>query len=236
MQRGKQLLGKRLLLVTAHPDDESYLAAGLLWQNVVAGGTNMLVCATLGEKGKYHLAKLPSERKLKSMRKAECMSACRYLRVVKVTLLDLPDGSVSKHKKKIVSSVKKAAVKFKPDFIISFGSDGLTGHRDHIAVGVSALRAAYALHIPLLIFTLSARVSRTAKQWMLKRQKNPFHAKEFTHSKPDICVAINPKTKLAALHLYVSQLDNGDPFKHFPKFAKQEFLTKEYFSYVTKKR
>jgi len=54
-------LGKRLLVVTAHPDDESFLASGTMLANANAGGNNFVFCATLGERGKSHLEQAVTE-------------------------------------------------------------------------------------------------------------------------------------------------------------------------------
>jgi len=43
-------LGKTLLFVVAHPDDESFTSAGTMWQNRLAGGKNYIICATYGKK------------------------------------------------------------------------------------------------------------------------------------------------------------------------------------------
>ncbi len=47
----KTFLGKKIFMITAHPEDESYVAAGTLHKNIEAGGGNALVCATPGPSG-----------------------------------------------------------------------------------------------------------------------------------------------------------------------------------------
>jgi len=55
-------LGSKILVFTAHPDDESYLAAGTIYENTRRGGKTFLVCATGGELGSAHLKKPISPR------------------------------------------------------------------------------------------------------------------------------------------------------------------------------
>src|SRR5437773_637708 len=128
-----QLLGKKILIILAHPDDESFLTAGLIFRNWQSGGQTTLICATLGEKGKYHLHRQITATQLKYLRKEELIRVSKFLKVSHLEILTLPDGSVIKHKSKFFASILKIAETNRPDIIVSFGPDGITGHRDHIA-------------------------------------------------------------------------------------------------------
>ena len=142
------LLGKKLLFITAHPDDESYLAAGTIYRNQKAGGQSFLICATLGEKGKAHLKRPLSDSELKKVRRKELQNVVKFLGLKKLVLLGLPDTNVGKHKKTAYRKILSMAKDFQPDFIISFGKDGMSGHLDHIAIGQVAQKTAKTLNVP----------------------------------------------------------------------------------------
>ncbi len=88
------ILGKHILFVTAHPDDESFLAAGLMHANYTAGWKNYLLCATHGEKGRAHLENHVEDDDLKNIRQAELSCASKLLRLQNYELMDLGDGKL----------------------------------------------------------------------------------------------------------------------------------------------
>ena len=92
----KNFLGQKILLLTAHPDDESFAAAGTLFNNYKAGGWNVLICASYGEKGTSHLKKKIPSAKFKLVRKKELLSAARLLHIAPVHFMGVPDGQVKK--------------------------------------------------------------------------------------------------------------------------------------------
>lgn len=232
MQSNDTFFGKKLLLVTAHPDDESFLAAGTIMQNTKAGGTTILVCGTVGEKGKYHLASDVSAQKLKAMRRNELLLVSKYLGVAKLVCPGLRDGGMHRQTGLFAKTVAAAIKKYKPDLIITFGPDGITGHRDHIAAGNVARKAARQFRMPCLVFTLSPKVTRHAQSWMKQRRRNPHYIEEFAHAKPDLKIPIDSKVKLRALSFHKSQLDAKNPFAGYPAYAVKEFLSFEYFAYA----
>ena len=66
----KNFLGKRILVLTAHPDDEGYAMAGSIYKNYALGGSVFLLCATYGEKGMSHLKRPVSTTRF-SLRKKD---------------------------------------------------------------------------------------------------------------------------------------------------------------------
>lgn len=227
----KNFLGKHLLFVTAHPDDESYLAAGTMLKNVQAGGVNLLVCATCGEKGASHLARPVTPAQLKIMRRKELRAVSKFLRVKKLFALNLPDGSVEKHAHALKKTCLRIAKKEKPDYIIGFGKDGISGHKDHIAAGLVARTVSKKLGIPFLRFTVSPRVTHRVHVWLVRRRKTHTHYKNpCEHAKPRIKICITGTQKLKSLRFHVSQLDAGDPFKGLPPSMRRGMLAAEYFA------
>jgi LmbE family N-acetylglucosaminyl deacetylase len=123
-----------ILGVWAHPDDETYLSAGLMAQAVRNGQRVVCVTATKGEGGAQDESRWPSAR-LAEIRAAELMESLRILGVTEHEWLDYPDGGCDQ----VASSEGVARVatildEVKPDTVLTFGPDGQTGHPDHIAV------------------------------------------------------------------------------------------------------
>ncbi len=231
--REPDFLGKKILVITAHPDDESYCAAGTIYKNYEAGGKTFLVCATLGEKGTSHLKKPLPERKVKNLRKIELTRAARFLHISKTFLLDLPDGKVLQKRRKMYLLVKIIAKKIKPDVIISFGKDGISGHLDHISAGMVARKLSQLLGISLYTFGLPPRFLKKAKTWLLARRRAPHYMKghSLKFTRPKIRIKIDSRIKRKSLNFYFSQMDERNPFAGFPDYAVREYLANEYFTY-----
>src|ERR1041384_721777 len=136
------ILGKKILFVTAHPDDESYAAAGTILKNHEAGGTSYIACATFGEKGKSHIKRKATSRQMKLLRKKELLAASKYLKVAALLTPGLPDAGLREKSKQdaFFRKLLPFAEKYRPDYMISFGADGISGHMDHIAAGKVAKR------------------------------------------------------------------------------------------------
>ena len=128
-------LKKSMLGVFAHPDDETFLPGGLFALAHMMGAPTALMCLTRGEKGKGNLTKPMDERELAETRSYELKEAAKILGVSRVFIFDYPDGGLSlvpqdEILEKIVTIIKE----IKPYRILTFGPEGGTGHRDHIAL------------------------------------------------------------------------------------------------------
>jgi len=224
-------LGKRLLFVVAHPDDESFMASGLADRNRRAGGQNCMVCATLGEKGKSHLKQKVTAAQLKEIRRAELMKVAKVMKIDHLDFLRLPDGGLFGREEVLAAKIAKLVSKRCPDFVFSFDRDGVSGHLDHITIGAVTKQIAKKLNIKFVSFCLPpALVRNFEKSMMLNRKHGKYLLKALHHAKPNAIVKINPKVKLAALRCHRSQLDYGDPRRHvwIAKSAGQG-LNYEYF-------
>ncbi len=224
-------LGKRIVVLTAHPDDEG-IAAGTMYENHKTGGKTFLICATYGEKGKSHLARPVSDAALKRIRKAELREAAKVLKVDEVRFLGLPDAGVKERSRELFEKVMRAVTRIKPEYILSFGPDGMSGHLDHIAVGAAARRVARKLRIPLAAFTRAdtGPHSDERRKFFLDRRKFGKYARTMPeYRKGDIKVAIDPAIKRRALRRHVSQFGTGDPFAQLPKKVAAQFMGSEHF-------
>ena len=123
-----------LLLVFAHPDDESFGVGGAAAVYAAAGVPVHLACATKGERGTTDPAL--AGQKLGAIREGELRRACAILGVRDVSFLGYMDGDVDKVAfPEMVESIAAVLRRVKPDAVVTFGPDGVTRHPDHVAVG-----------------------------------------------------------------------------------------------------
>ncbi len=125
-----------LLLVLAHPDDESMGTGGLVLRHTRNGVATHLVCATYGEAG--WSGKPPGAKKedLPEIRAKELEEAAAALALTGVELWDYPDGGVSgSDQQEITQRIWEEISKLRPRVVVGWGPDGGYGHPDHIAMG-----------------------------------------------------------------------------------------------------
>jgi LmbE family N-acetylglucosaminyl deacetylase len=130
-----------VLAIWAHPDDEAYLAAGFLADAVDRGGRVVCAFATRGEAGIAQPSILtpPGAARLRS---AEARAALAVLGVDEVRFLGHADGSCDEvDPAHGARQVQRLIEEVRPDTIVTFGSDGITGHPDHRAVSAWTLQA-----------------------------------------------------------------------------------------------
>jgi LmbE family N-acetylglucosaminyl deacetylase len=117
-----------VLMVWAHPDDETYLAGGLSAALTDAGARVVCVTATRGEAG-------GDTDDLAAIRTAELEAALKLLGVGEHHWLDYPDGGCAAVDARAAAArIRAIADEVGPDTVITFGPDGFTGHPDHQAV------------------------------------------------------------------------------------------------------
>ncbi len=123
-----------ILSVWAHPDDETFAAAGLLATAVQNGQTVVCVTATKGEAGVQDEKKWPA-RQLGDIRAKELAAALKILGIRQHEWLGYRDGACqAAPEQAVVAKIAALLHTHKPDTVITFGPDGLTGHPDHCCV------------------------------------------------------------------------------------------------------
>ena len=151
---------RTLLGVWAHPDDEAYLSAGLMLRVSRQGGRVVCLTATNGERGTDNPGEWPPER-LGPHRIAELTRALQHVNAEPPRLLGLPDGGCHAIEPDgPVAAIGRAIEELRPDLIVTFGPDGMTGHPDHVAVSGWATRAAYERDTPIVYATVTPQFMR----------------------------------------------------------------------------
>lgn len=155
---------RRLMMVHAHPDDESSSTGATLARYVDEGAQVTLVTCTLGEEGEIHvpaLAQLAADQadQLGGWRLAEWERACAELGVTDRRFLGgaghyRDSGMIglesNKHPRAFWQADLEEAARVclevmrevRPQVLVTYDDNGLYGHPDHIQANRVAMRAA----------------------------------------------------------------------------------------------
>jgi len=137
---------ERALVVTAHPDDAEFGAAGTIAKLVRDGCEVTYVIVTNGNKGSGDRTMTPE--RLARIREDEQRNAARTLGVERVEFLGYADGEVD-DTRALRRDVSREIRRFRPDLVIcqspSRSYNLGASHRDHRIVGGVALDCVYPL-------------------------------------------------------------------------------------------
>jgi mycothiol S-conjugate amidase len=146
---------RTLLVVYAHPDDESFGNAGTLARYAAEGVAVHYACATRGECGGAAPELLDGYADIGALRSAELACAARSLGLAAVHFLGYRDsgmagspdnqhpGALAQAAPERVAGQVVALIRaLRPQVVLTFGPYGGYGHPDHIAVHQAA-RAAF---------------------------------------------------------------------------------------------
>ena len=139
----------RILLILAHPDDESFVAAGLARRYVERGAEIGLVTATRGGAGRVGDPPLCDREALPALREAELRRAAEILGISDVHLLDYQDGRLSEAPIDRIRGELVALVRrHRPHLVVTFDLNGMNGHGDHVAISRFTMDAVAAAADP----------------------------------------------------------------------------------------
>jgi LmbE family N-acetylglucosaminyl deacetylase len=123
-----------VLGIWAHPDDETYLNAGIMTTAIANGQRVVCVTATRGEEGSWDEETYPTAT-MGKVRTAELERCMEVLGVTEHHWLDIYDGTCDQvpHEEGVARA--EAFVRdVEPDTVFTFGPEGMTDHADHKAV------------------------------------------------------------------------------------------------------
>jgi LmbE family N-acetylglucosaminyl deacetylase len=124
-----------VLGVWAHPDDEAYLSGALMALASDAGSRVVCVTATCGELGTDEPDRWPPHR-LAPLRERELAASLAALGVSEHRFLGHADGTLANVPPADgISMIGDLLDEIRPDTVVTFGPDGMTGHADHCTVG-----------------------------------------------------------------------------------------------------
>src|SRR5260370_15114047 len=135
-----------LLVVMAHPDDESMGAGGATVRHTRNGIATHLICATYGEAG--WMGKPPGAKKedLAEIRAKELEEASAALALSGVELWDYPDGGLPQaDQQEITQRIWEHVSKLRPHAVVGCSPDRGDVHPDHTATGACTCAALAAM-------------------------------------------------------------------------------------------
>jgi N-acetylglucosamine malate deacetylase 2 len=199
-----------VLLIFAHPDDESFLAGGTCCRYADAGVRVALVVATRGDAGKTGEPPRCTPAELAGVRAAELARAAALLGLAAVHQLGHRDRELDRVAPEIIREQIVRVIRLeRPEVVVSFDPNGANLHPDHVAISRFASDAVAAAADPRW-FPASGpahRVARLAwvpgrKPWLAVRQPNPAEC-------PGVDFAIDVSAwrdrKIAALRAHATQ-------------------------------
>jgi LmbE family N-acetylglucosaminyl deacetylase len=138
-------MGRRLAVVVAHPDDDTFGCAGTVALHAEDPDFRFaLVHATSGEAGEIAEGSGATRQTLGVVREEEDRRSWFVLGRVpdRHEWLGYPDhGLADVSPDELTTRVEQILREEEPDVVITFGPDGITGHPDHIAIGESTTTA-----------------------------------------------------------------------------------------------
>ena len=137
---------KKFLIISPHPDDSDFGAAGTVAKLVQEGNAVEYLIVSDGSKGSHKVGF--GGKKLAAVRQKEQKTAAQVVGVKNVTFLGQVDGEIENTKqlrKKLVREIRR----IKPDIVVSFDPSSLQfenvfrSHRDHRMVAEAVFDAIY---------------------------------------------------------------------------------------------
>lgn len=198
--------GKRILAISAHPDDIEFTSGGSLIRWVSEGWKASLVVCTDGGKGSRDPDVVPA--KLATIRQAEQRAAAEVMGVAEVIFLEYPDGYLIQMPE-LVEILTRQIRRYRPRRLVSWDPwKPYQIHPDHRAAGMAALDAVLAAGNPHYF------------PYQLAGDLSPHQVAEvylYGAAKPDTWVDITPffSQKMAAIERHRSQVS------HLRRLAEQ---------------
>jgi LmbE family N-acetylglucosaminyl deacetylase len=247
---------KNVLAIFAHPDDEVLCGAGTLALCAQRGDRVKLLCATRGELGPIVNDALATRATLGEVRERELRESCAALGIGQVEFLGLPDSGVSwaAYEQHTLHQLVHVIRRDRPAMLISFGSDGIYGHPDHVAMSELASEARRAAadssfqlrdapglqpyqiprhffpvwtgrHVQQLLAAL-AEAGTPAQLWGFQPEQFPALESVIT-AEVDVTSVLDKK--LQAIHSHRTQLARDNALALLKGPLAVRFLGKEYF-------
>ncbi|MGS2810483.1 PIG-L deacetylase family protein [Nocardia sp. MW-W600-9] len=179
-----------ILSIWAHPDDETYLAAGVMAAARDNGQRVVCVTASAGERGTDDAVTWPPHR-LGRVRRWEAAAAMAVLGVVEHRVDDFPDGEFPLHDPAGIAWAADILAEVRPDTVLTFGADGMTFHLDHIAVHRWVTRAWHAAGRPGRLLYAVPSAEKLARFMPLYEEWNMYMSPRRPVGVPSVEIPLN---------------------------------------------
>ena len=158
------------------------------------------------------------------MRKRELRCACAALGIEPPRLLDYQDGHLAEADwETIVAEILAAAREVRPQVILTYGPDGVSGHPDHIAIGQCAAEVFRRADDVAALYTIAVPQSLANRLEMAQLHAVPDQMISLT-----VDVSTVWEQKMSAIRCHATQLSSS-PMMRAPEQRQRLFLGTEYF-------
>jgi LmbE family N-acetylglucosaminyl deacetylase len=157
---------RRVLVVVAHPDDETFGLGSAIATCTQAGDDVTVCCATRGEAGET-LVEPPAGSTLGEVREAELRAAGEVLGVKEIVLLDFADsGMTGAPLDDVSAAVARVIEEVQPELVITLDHEYGDHHRDHDMIGAATVAAMRSRpEVPVYLWTVKRS---TFDRWLAR--------------------------------------------------------------------
>lgn len=227
----------RLLVVVAHPDDETFGCGGLLLHASAVGFDTFVTCATRGEAGEDPDGRSGTE--LGEVRATELGRAADVLGVSGVELLDFADSGmagpapdrslVRADLAEVVAAVAESMRRVRPDAVLTL--DASDGHRDHVRIREATLLA--AAEVGVATVHLSCLPASLMRQWVARmraEQPDKEHVRDADEpvlGTPDVEISTLVDVREHRERLALAMAEHASqesPYENLPADLRDAFL------------
>ena len=230
---------RRVLVVVAHPDDETFGCGSLVLHARAAGLTVDVLCATRGEAGVVAPGVTVPRGGLGALREAELRAAGRILGVNEITTLGFLDSGMdgdpapgtlcSAPPSLVEDEISDVVARLTPDVLITL--DGGDGHRDHVAVRDATTAVAGTFRLPVYLHCLPRSVMAQWAEHTASVDPGSAYLRGLELGTPDeqvthrLDTAAHLGRRWRAIRAHRSQTS---PFEGLPEELQHAFLTREH--------
>lgn len=238
----------RLLVIVAHPDDETFGCGSLLLHAAAQGIATFVCCATRGEAGEPAPGSGITQQQLPVVRERELREAATFLGVADVELLDYRDsgmngpaptgGLVDAPIEAVAIELAAVIDRIQPQVVVTL--DASDGHRDHAHVRDATLAAVESASWRASRVYLHGLSRSLLRQWAdhmrAERPDSPYLDIDAAGlGTPDasvttvIDVAAHLDQRRAAIAIHASQVS---PYASLPHDLERAFLATDHLRRV----
>ena len=245
------------MVIVAHPGDEVFGFGGAIASAAAEGAYVVVVCVTRGWFDQRLSAKPPAPggknrdlkfgavnwRNVDTVREDELRRSVAVLGVRVVRMLDYAEGELDRADfDHLVERIVEPIRIHRPEVILGFGPDGVTGDSDHIVLS-RAVSAAYLRAAEPLAYEDDIEEDlvawRAAKLYQLVVPPSAVEALGARASgegygstaEPTVALQLGElaQIKLAAISRHVSQTGSGGPFHDWGAEVRDQYLGTEHY-------
>lgn len=245
------------MVIVAHPGDEAFGFGGAIASAAATGAYVVVVCATRGwfDTRLYGAPAAPGGknrdvkdaavnwRNVDTVREDELRRSVALLGVRVVRMLDYAEGDLDRADfDHLVGRIVEPIRMHRPEVILSFGPDGVTGDSDHVVLS-RAVRAAYDRAAEPLAYENVIEEDQVAwraaklydlvvPQAVVARLGERQPAEGYgSRDEPTLALELGElaQLKLAAITRHVSQTGSDGPFHDWGSEAREAWLGTEHY-------